>query len=288
MLDLKKDQFLTTIYDNIKELENEFGSYATGVGADDIRQYLKQFKYEDMQIALKLLYSVDFFTAARNMRLVKSLLDTIRVQNNDTLDNVLFCPMSTDTGDSASSMTRLLKMTLGGSAVERRTYKNQFLKSMYDLRNIRHNSDCKKIVFVDHFIGTGDSILRAWGIAQRWQNDHHEYYVGAIVSYESAMDRIENETDSILQVISGLSLPPQTRVFHQSNNTFSYIEQNILKRYCRNIEKNRRRQYGHNNSQSLVIFHDRAPNNALPILHKDHEKWKALFPRFNYEYAGDY
>ena len=276
---MEKDQFLTTIYDDIKELENEFGSYATGVDADDIRQYLKQFKYEDMQIALKLLYSVNFFTSARNMKLAKSLLDTIKVQNNDTLDNVLFCPMSTDAGDSASSMTRLLKMTLGGNAVERRTYKNRFLKSMYDLHSIRHDSNFKKIVFVDHFIGTGDSILRAWGMAQQWQNDYHEYYVGAIVSYESAMDRIENETDSALQVFSGLSLPPQTRAFHQSNNTFSYIEQNTLKRYCRNIRKNKRHQYGHNNSQSLVIFHDRAPNNALPILHKCHERWNALFPR---------
>ena len=98
MLDLKKDQFLTTIYNDVKVLKDKFGSYATGVDADDIRQYLKQFKYEDMQTALKLLHHVDFFTSARNITLVKSLISMIRAQNNNTLDNVLFCPMSTETG----------------------------------------------------------------------------------------------------------------------------------------------------------------------------------------------
>ena len=282
MLDLKKDQFLTTIYNDVKVLKDKFGSYATGVDADDIRQYLKQFKYEDMQTALKLLHRVDFFTHARNITLVKSLISMIRAQNNNTLDNVLFCPMSTETGDSASSMTRLLKITLGGNATKRRTRERQFLRSVYDLPNIKHDSNSKKIIFIDHFIGTGDSILRTWGGIQQWQNDNHEYYVGAIVSYESAMDRIENETDSTLRVFSGLILPPHSRAFHQSSNIFSSIEQNIIKQYCQNIEKNKRDQYGYNDSQSLVIFHDRAPNNALPILHKDCKEWKALFPRHNW------
>ena len=97
-----------------------------------------------MQTALKLLHRVDFFTHARNITLVKSLISMIRAQNNNTLDNVLFCPMSTETGDSASSMTRLLKITLGGNATERRTRERQFLRSVYDLPNIKHDSNSKK------------------------------------------------------------------------------------------------------------------------------------------------
>ena len=279
-MDLKKDQFLTTIYNDIKELRDKFGSYATEVNTDDIRQYLKQFEYEDMHIALKLLHNVDFFTSARNIGLTKSLIDMIRAQNDNTLDNVLFCPMSSDTGDSASSMKRLLRMTLGGNVTERRTNKKQFLKNVFDLYDLRDDSDFKKIIFIDHFIGTGNSILRTWGGIQQWQNDNHEYYVGAIVSYGDAMERIEEETDSILQVFSGLVLPSHARAFDQNNNTFSSVEQDIIKRYCRNIENNECHQYGHNNSQSLVIFHDRAPNNTLPILHKCYTEWKALFPRY--------
>ena len=275
----KKTHFLTGKYQVIQKLESCFGTYATGVCAEDIREYLKQYEFQDMTTALKLLQNVDFFAAHRNIALAKELLDTIMAQNNNSLDGVFFCPMSENTGDSASSMIRLLKLSIGGNAKARKIIQDNFLNNIFELEHLVDDSNTKKIIFVDHFIGTGNSILRIWGGIRQWQNDNHSYYVGALVAYEDAMERIDDETNSILQIFSGLVLPSNTRIFHENNNTFSLNEQEIIKQYCAKIEKNKRNQYGYNNSQSLVIFHDRAPNNALPILHKKTDDWMPLFPR---------
>ena len=276
-------QFLAERHNDILILANSFRTHITGINIGNINHYLSQFDHNDMAAAIKMLQKVDFYGGPRVIALARNLKKMIKERNNGTLQGILLCPMTTRSGDSANSMESLLKNIMAEDPAEEKKMINQssMLRSIFDLHKLADDVDPKTIVLLDRFIGTGSSIINTWGHMQQWQNDNHRYIVVTLVAYEDAMEKIKEETDSVLDVLSGITLPSSARAFHKDNNNFSTVETNTIKKYCRKIEHNRKHWYGHNNSQSLVIFFDRSPNNALPVLHKTESQiWIPLFPRY--------
>lgn len=269
------------MHGEITTLAYSFRSYIAGMDAERIEKYLVQFDSGHMATAMRMLQRVDFYDGMEVIRLARQLMDMIRDRNGGTLRGVYFCPMTTRTGDSAGSMTRVLRNLDAPDLRERNEMNTGMLRNIYHLAEFEDEEEPKLIVLLDHFIGTGSSIIKNWGILGQWQNDNHQYIVGALVAYEDAMEKIREETDSEVDIISGVTLPEDRRAFHADNHYFSDTEQDTIKKYCEMIVSNKRDQYGYKNSQSLVIFHDRAPNNALPVLHKKKPLvWTPLFPRY--------
>jgi len=273
------DTFLIQHQQEIIALGNRFGSYVTGVHAPQIGEYLRQFG-NDIELGLKIIQNVDFYDSPRLVSLSHDLLNIIRLQTNQNLDNVLFCPMSTYSGDSSNSTARLLRMSIGGSPAERRITRRLFLNNVFDLQKLSNDTETKQIFFIDHFSGSGNTILRTWGGIRQWENDNHKYFVGLLVAYDDVIETIESESNSVLQVICPQILPAISRAFHPDNHTFSESEKLIIQEYCIRVEPSSQHRFGHNNSQSLIIFHNRASNNAIPILHKSTNNWTPLFPRY--------
>ena len=268
------------MHSNIANLEKTFNTYITGIKVDDINKYLIQFEQGHITTAIKMLQMVDYYDGPRIIELVKYLNKRIKDQNGGTFDGVHLCPITTDRGDSAEWMQRFFK-NIELDPEERDAIKQGMLTSIYDLAQLTDDSDHKLIVLLDHFIGTGDSIIKKWGYVRQWQNDNHEYVVVVLVAYKDAVERIRDEIDPGLDIMPGIELPSRARAFHSDNHDFSDIEKDTIQQYCKMVEHEQIHQYGYKNSQSLVIFYDRAPNNALPILHKKEQNiWTPLFPRY--------
>lgn len=278
--DYAKRQFLEAMHGAIDDLEKTFRTYITGIKIDDINKYLVQFDHGHMTTAIRMLQMIDFYDGPRIIELVKCLYEKIKQQNGGTFENVYLCPITTDGGDSAEWMQRFFK-NIERDPKERTVGKQNMLKSVFELAKLTDDSDHKLIVLLDHFIGTGDSIINKWGHVRQWQNDNHEYVVVVLVAYKDAVERIRDVIDPGLDIMPGIELPSSARAFHNDNHNFSDTEKDIIRKYCKIVEHEQRHQYGHNNSQSLVIFYDRAPNNALPVLHKKQtDVWTPLFPRY--------
>lgn len=273
-------QFYSKYQATISQLAQKFSSYPAGITNHSIESYLNQFKVKHLDLGLKLLRSIDYYDPSRMVNLARDLGNTVFALNNNSFDDVIFCPMSTTSGDSAGALKRLLRMSMTGSSSPRLTA-SHFLDNVLDLSKKKFTDDAsnKKIVFIDHFIGSGESITRVWGGIQQWENVNYKYYVGVLLGYHNSIELVEENTADHLTVIPVIELPERVRAFHDDNRIFTSEEKEILKEYCRNLGLDEQDQYGYRNGQSLVIFSNRISDNVLPILHHSTDNWKPLFPR---------
>ena len=275
-----KAQFLTDNHQKIIQLAQKFVSYPAGITQHSIESFLKQFKAKDISLGLKLLRSVDYYDPPRMINLSRDLGNIVFALNNNSFDDVLFCPMSSTSGNSADAIKRLLRMSMTGRSSPGLT-DDHFLNSVLDLSEEKFTDDTnpKKIVFIDHFIGSGNSIISVWGAIQQWENENYDYYVGTLVGYDDSITYIETETAHHLNVFSVVTVLERSRAFNENNIIFTNEEKEILKKYCENLGLDPNDQYGFMNSQSLIVFSNRISDNVLPILYHRTEKWIPLFPR---------
>ena len=276
----KKERFFSKNQEVISQLAQTFSSYPNGITKNSIQAYLSQFKDDDLGLGLKILENVDYYDPTRMMNLCRQLGTTIHALNGSNFNNVILCPISPSSGDSSEGIKRNLKLTMNGRSNPKLSTEN-FTNVVTDLSNEEYTDDTKfkRIVLIDHFIGSGDTIIGMWGAIQQWENSNYEYNVGVIVGYEDAIQRVEEETASHVNVVSIVTIPSSLRVLNEQNPVFTPDEQSKIKNYCEKLGLPPQHQYGHNNGSSLVVFHNRVPNNVLPILNYGTENWKPIFPR---------
>lgn len=276
----KTQQFFIQHHTEIASLAQKFSSYPANITITSVQSYLNQFK-DDIELGLKLLNNVSYYDPTSMVDLTRSLGNTIKSINKNTFKDVIFCPLSTSIGNSSDAILRYLRVTMGGTPARQELFKNNFLSNVTELRRkiYRESNTYKRIVFIDHFIGSGDSIIRTWGGIQQWENPKHEYCVGVLVGYKDAMKYVEEETDSRLKLIPIIELLESARAFHPSNSIFSKNEKAKLMEYCDGLGITERDKYGYKNGQSLVVFSNRVSDNVLPILHHKTDQWNPLFPR---------
>jgi len=271
--------FLLANSSQIDVLAHRFSNYGDGITKTDVEHFVSQFEsYNNLNLGLKLLNNVDFYDGPRVLSLARELGNNIKSITDENLQDVLICPLKPNPGSSAHLTQRKIKQTISQTIQERQLFNQKFIS--YDrLHTLSEETLLKKIFFVDDFIGSGDTVISNWGRFQALENDNHMYYVGALVAYTDSIQRIEEETASHFEIVVSRELSDSQRAFHPENHTFNQSEQRILKQICETIPNPDEHQYGHRNGQSLVIFSDQSPNNALPLLHKPARGWKPLFPR---------
>lgn len=132
------------------------------------------------------------------------------------------------------------------------------------------------IVFVDDFSGTGNQVVRMWPTIQELVAAEAKYYLIITAATRKAVERIGTETG--LQLISQMTLESNDNVFDARCSYFSETDRQTIVRYGKRAD--RRRPKGYGDCGLLFVLCHKTPNNTLPILHANHDKWRGLFPRY--------
>ena len=148
------------------------------------------------------------------------------------------------------------------------------------------------VIFVDDFIGTGGSCIAGFekfintvgGIDKL--NDH-AFYVATLAATGEGIEAVRLNTKGRLTVIEARQLGTADRAFSPDADIFSNEEElHRCQRLCENVgyDLEPKHPLGYDDSQNLILFPHRCPNNTLPVFYKTGRKykgtdWEPLFPR---------
>ena len=136
----------------------------------------------------------------------------------------------------------------------------------------------KTIIFVDDYIGSGESFRKLWAEIGSYYNENNDYILACLVAHQQGVSAIRSDTP-VKIVTATKPVLASDKVFHSKNKKFTIDEKNILKSYCDKMGLLQEHRYGFRDTQSLVIMYEGAANNVLPILYHKNNNWSPLFPR---------
>jgi hypothetical protein len=151
--------------------------------------------------------------------------------------------------------------------------------------NVDSFSDCD-IIFIDDFLGTGDTARRFWEnlimpIKDRGINMN--YYYTPLIAMIRGIEYVNCHTD--FKIICPQILNDEYCAFSQSSTIFKNDdEKNIAREVCEEygtmLVGKRQHSLGYKNSQALIGFHHNVPDNTLPIIWSDNN-WHPIFKRIH-------
>jgi hypothetical protein len=148
------------------------------------------------------------------------------------------------------------------------------------------------LVFVDDFIGSGQSICNLWAkyphrlgwLLQRYPSCRAMILV--VAGLKSGIDRVRQELAQQpwakrVDFHVGIEFEEQDRCF--SDNSYAFPDPAIreeLRLFCitlgQQLQLGKDFWLGYDDSQSLVVFPEAVPNNSLPFLWHDQKHWIPL------------
>jgi hypothetical protein len=252
----------------------DFGGYRHQVTPPHIDSWLKQFHKKDRDVAARVLDSVDFVGFTKISRLYKELLNAIpgwHFQASKRQGKWRFVPFSDSAGESGDSMLHLFRLANG---LDRKEFNELFIHRSDLLRSDLASEDT--VVFVDDFSGSGDTVCGSWKLAfQELLHMQPRTYIVLLGATQKACKRIGTETD--LTPVTGFRLSNKHNIFDSTCGHFNNNEKEIILKYCKIADP--KEPQGYKAGGLVVVFAHRCPNNTIPILHEESNKWSALFRR---------
>jgi len=156
---------------------------------------------------------------------------------------------------------------------------------------LKRKNGIQAVVFVDDFIGTGNSACECFETLDEDCGDILR--TSSIITYFIAICGFNSAINSIEKKLSQLNLPvvlhvcdpldDSARCFSDTSYTFTDPAQrektkDIASSYGIRLQK--RDPLGFGNCQATVVFEDSCPNNSLPIPWDRSSQWMPMFERF--------
>lgn len=252
-----------------------FQSYRHAINDNTIDRWLDQFRQVDRDLAARILDSVEFISSEQISSAFRAILADLpgwNIDENLRTGKWRFIPFSGSSGESGDSMTHKFRHANNLSSGR---YNDLFIYRS-DLLREEINAD-DNVVFIDDFSGTGRQVTENWSLLQELLPEQPNTYLILVAANSSARQKIMDETD--LQVVSHYNFGESDNLFSSRCNHFSEEEKNNLLRYCRRA--NRRFPRGTGDCGMILVFAHNSPNNSIPILHKNSERWEGLFRRYD-------
>ena len=154
---------------------------------------------------------------------------------------------------------------------------------------VKQNENIKALLFIDDFIGSGDSISSN---LKTFVNDYQEIkeldikiYIGIITGFLNAKDKIEEVIKDIginASVYICNPLNEQNKCFDDKSTIFSNQNDRMLAKdicYEQGVKLVKDNPFGYGDCQATVVFPNTCPNDCLPILWASINGWVSIFPR---------
>ena len=265
---------------SLKKIDFLLPRLKNSVSPSKIISWLENFEEKDIDNAIDLLHVFEYVTFDEILYRFNDLLDKI-LKNVPSNEKIIILPYG-KVGKSGSLITYPLKHT--------KSYKKRSKDILltHDFTSIDNPSIYNHIIFIDDFIGSGDTF-------------HKEYKVIADIETWISSNKINN-TYILSSIIMNnglnaiLSKYPNIQIFAEvRNKIFDPLHSplRILKkvstiksmayRYGSTINvfgfPPYNAPYGYDESESLISFFHCTPNNTLPIIWGKNKNWTPLFPR---------
>lgn len=265
---------------------DRFGSYRAGIINVTIQGWLHQFDKKDRDLAARVLDAVEFYGQTQIHAAYRQVLEALPGWHKLSAKRKgrwRFAAMSGSAGESGDAMLYQFRIANG---LDARGF-NELFVSRSDLfrQPMLPDDDPQKlgkddvVVLLDDFSGTGTQVCAAW-------NDPAtsfgallagvgKVYLILVAASKAARERIAAET--AISPVPAHELRESDNVFSEQCKHFTKADRDRLLHYGEIADKRSPKGFG--DCGFVIVFQHRPPNNSIPILHADHSKWTALFPR---------
>jgi hypothetical protein len=263
-----------------------FGSYRSPINNVTIQNWLEQFAPADRDLAARILDVVEFYDQAQIYAAYRRALEALPGWHRTASARTgtwRFAAMSGSTGESGDAMLYHFRVANQLDA----KLQNELFVSRSDLfrQPSLPEGDPQKlgqddvVVLLDDFSGTGTQVCKAWNDPQTSFGallaGVGKVYLIVVAASKAARDKISDETS--IRLVPAHDIYESDNVFSEKCRHFTSRDHARIVHYGEIADKRIPKGFG--DCGYVVVFQHRAPNNSIPILHADHRKWTALFPR---------
>lgn len=243
-----------------------------GMSVNIVRDWSVQFGSANQKLVFKLLNNIKYYSATTIREMVEKLVVAVcdRLQLND-LRRMLFVPIGKPYEGSAI-IARALRSSKG-------IRPNQ-IKYQTELATVPKKPHIRAIVLLDVFSGTGGQICDWWTNMETlllpWADKSVKLVLGILAMNCKALKALKNIPAAKIH-ISYFDI--KYNVLSEKSKVFLDPEKQLIKKFCKATNCDREYLYGKGECGLLVAFKHGCPNNSLPILWYESDRWKRMFRR---------
>jgi hypothetical protein len=251
-----------------------FAAYRNPVTQPLIELWLGQFSTTDQDLAARVLDSVLFLDHSHIHACFRQRLASLpgwHVDPSRRKGQWFFVPFSGSVGESGDSMVHAFRMA---TAMTKRTFNPLFIHRSELVAKKPSAGDT--VVLLDDFSGSGKQADDSWNdLFAELLAGGPRVVLMLIAATSVALDRIAKKTD--MEPLCGTALQSTDNIFSPTCPHFTTAEKLTLLKYGQQADRSNPKGFG--DCGLVVVLAHRCPNNSIPILHANHEKWQGLFPR---------
>ena len=284
LLRKKYEEQLRIKHDEINSLVQSWHTYkGKEITTDIVREWLEQFgDVEEQRIIFKMLKNVRFYSENEVREKMEDIFKEVRREINKAgktilketgkrkRDDILVSYLDKSPVKSGAEYAKIF-VDANGIYKDNSTPPDKIEEKISEIRNLN------SIIFLDDFIGTGNSIIENLEpIIERLKTVIEErkiiVVIGAITGFQEAKYKIEEyaiKNKFPVDVKLLVPLDNDNKCFHK--NSLIYTEpierekaMDICKKVGQKLEK--KQPLGFGNCQATVVFPNTCPNNSLPII----------------------
>ncbi|SDI77046.1 hypothetical protein SAMN05421846_11355 [Chryseobacterium taeanense] len=236
-----------------------------------IIKWLENFEDDEIDHILTLMLTFEFITYNELLMRFDDLLGSL-IKDIPTYEGIVFIPYG-KIGKSSTLITYPLTHT-----PKLRRRKNIAIEFDYEKIKI---GKYKHVVFIDDFVGSGHSFCKEFSkkSTKKWiyNNNFKSITLLSSITMLEAKNYLESRFPNLL-----IKSEFRSKIFCNDTSPLKFLG-NIeeIKKIILKYEKSfKYLPRGYSNSESFLSFSYGSPNNTLPIIWKDSDSWKSLFPRF--------
>lgn len=243
-----------------------------GVNIASMKKWSAQFGRENQQLVLKILKNIKYYSGATMRQMVEALVQSVctHLQLGDR-SKILFVPIG-EPYEASAIVARALRSSRG--------IRPHQIKYQTALAVVPRIPDIRAIVLLDVFSGTGSHISDWWTNMETlllpWEHKSVTLILGILAMNYKAAKALKSIPADKLHV-SYLDI--RHNVLSKKSKAFLPSEKELIRKFCKKTKCSREYLYGKGECALLVVFKHGCPNNSLPILWHESDRWRNIFLR---------